>query len=291
MDSVSEQKTTEQNAVETDTLSRNDDAVATSSAASPAVAATADNADATHAQTRTFFPTRRIIGIVGCTQSGSTMIYNYVRLLCKLKGIRYDAGFIDVMHNKRYTEPYPEIIIVKSHDYSEYITQHSILNILCYRDIRDAVVSTLTREFRLRDASGRVEVFHNTNPIQSMLDNIRFYNNWVGHAQYKARYEDIKPNPRIFLEYIADQLDVELTEDDITALIQQSDELHTTTNKIKYDDLTNPVYRETLITKQHNTSGGRIGKFLTAFSPEQLRRIHSVPEIRAWLLAHNYPVA
>lgn len=132
-----------------------------------------------------------IISIVGPSQSGSTLVYNLIRLFYEKKGFKVISKFIygkDINSLKKIINK-NEIHIYKIHNYCEQLKKVSNKIILTIRDLRDTVSSALKRY---------PEQFNTfKKQLERAEQNQVFFNSWEPYANYIFKYEDYKKRPVI----------------------------------------------------------------------------------------------
>lgn len=204
---------------------------------------------------------QKIIGIVGPTQSGSTMLYNMVRLVYEKSGHSVDSCFITHFYLKDYKQD-TDILIVKCHDYDYELDRNHDLLLLPLRDFRDCSLSWKKR-YQL-DAD-------DTDIINSIINNISRFKCWE-HKSFILRYEDYKLNCYKYLDELLSILGVNLDTIKKEEIIKDvyaiyTNHLNPITDILKEEEsyeklLQNEEYKKTLTTQSHNTSNGVINKYL-----------------------------
>jgi hypothetical protein len=203
---------------------------------------------------------QKIIGIVGPTQSGSTMLYNMVRLIYEKAGYTVDSCFITHFYLKDYNHD-AQILIVKCHDYDYELDKNYDILLLPLRDFRDCSLSWKKRY--CPNAS-------DSDIIKNMVDNISRFKCWE-HKSFVLRYEYYKLNQNNYLEQVLFVLGIKITNEDKENVLKEvysiyKNQLNPTNdilkNKKDYEFLLQDAdYKKTLTTQNHNTSNGNINKY------------------------------
>jgi len=177
------------------------------------------------------------IAIVGPKQCGSTMLFNMVQYILDEHKCAYD---LHGPGNNKYS-------IVKVHEYDAALKATYVL--LPYRDVRDSCVSSQKRfpDMYLTDE----------DYLRNMRENIREYNAWLKHANMCMKYEAYKQSPLECISHVARTIGFPVVNAGVI-----NDKLNKlfTLNLPVIDDPNDAVYAKTLLTKSHNTSGGKINK-------------------------------
>ena len=93
--------------------------------------------------------------------------------------------------------------------------------------------------------------------------------------QKLCSYINIKVNNNIILETM---IDLNVLHNSKNLLIKDN-------NNKKWN---NELYRKTLLTQSHNTSGGKIGKYIEKYTIEENNHILNDEEIKLFLKKYNY---
>jgi hypothetical protein len=204
--------------------------------------------------------TQKIIGIVGPTQSGSTMLYNMVRLIYEKSGYSVDSCFITHFYLKSYNKN-AQILIVKCHDYDYELDKNHDLLLLPIRDFRDCALSWKNRYKSTATDS---------DIINSIINNISRFKCWE-HKSFILRYEDYKLNCHKYLDQLLFILGVNLSKQKKDEIIKEVYNIYNNNLNPSNDIMNDPnqyeallqdeEYKKTLTTQNHNTSNGIINKY------------------------------
>lgn len=222
------------------------------------------------------------ICIVGTAQSGSTRVFNLIRMIYEKKGkIVYSGGgcsswaelerkiiSIDKSKNK------PDIILSKVHDTSYTYLNNYDIKILPLRNIIDAAMSS----------GHRIQVDSTRHYIKHCIYNIDLFNKFKPYVDFVFRYENYSVN---YIKKLCDILNVKLNNCEIIEIMKELESMLHNKNIVIKDDPSNIEYKKTLLSQNHNTSNGKINKFVN-LSPKKLINILENDKILDFLNTHNY---
>lgn len=228
----------------------------------------------------------KIISVVGPTQSGSTLIFNLLRFLYQKENTVSSCWVSE--YKKGSFDPC-DVLIVKCHGFQEILKNDSDEIFLPLRDLRDTAISRARRkgfkginkpQFSFKWRLGKFVTY--------MHKNIQLFNIWKEYSTYTFHYEKFKRDEREGLKSIAAHLSIEVNDKIIDEILLKSKELHQSKKVVKSDDHTDPMYKKTLFTQSHNSSGGKSKKYQTFFSAQQNRRILKDQKVYEFLTEYNY---
>lgn len=149
--------------------------------------------------------------IAGMPRTGSTLLYNLIRLMLKYK---YDN--VNGMFYKKWNKDLNNINVVKIHEFNKELHDNATLIFTSVRDLRDAMASFI----RYKNMISSFDLFIDWCEI--MTD---WYEVWKDSSNYEFVYEDyIKDKNKIIFE-IANLLEINITIDDINILLSDIDNL------------------------------------------------------------------
>ncbi len=130
-------------------------------------------------------PTALVLA-AGMPRSGSTWLYNALRLLLARNGLSYAAGWLTDLEHRVGTEP----VLLKVHDYDPALVARAAGIVYSYRDLRDALASA-RRKF------GRApSLAHARRLLES-------HARWLPAAGFVMRYETMLQDPSGTLSALA----------------------------------------------------------------------------------------
>jgi hypothetical protein len=214
------------------------------------------------------------ICICGTMQSGSTRLFNLVRLIYKTKNKTVISGHkYDVMNNNNKYD----VIISKVHSTSdEYLKDFDII-LLPLRNILDAAIS---KNKRIR-----------TPYKKSCHENILLFNKYKVISHFIFKYEKYSI---FYIHELCKILDIKLNNNEIIQIMKQLNEMLNSKNIVKSDYKkdtkykTDKEYKKTLLTQSHNTSGGLSNKFINDINIIELNELLNDPIINSFLKEHKY---
>lgn len=227
----------------------------------------------------------KVILIAGPSQSGSTLLFNMVRILLEDQGYSVDSCWHS-LYTKGEFDKHLDYLIVKCHFYDEALHKASDAIFLPLRDFRDSAVSCHKRYGTLETPEDYVSF---------LLQNIQQFESWLPHATYVFKYERYMGQKQRALAEVAAKLGARKIH--VNEVLHELDSLHKGQHcpetdilpKTEYEQLLETEhYRKTLMTKSHNTSGGQVGKHKTDIPKPCLVTIESNETIRSFLVENGY---
>ena len=209
------------------------------------------------------------VAVVGMKHSGSTLLWNILKIAYK------NLGF-------------PENHVSKNHTPGQDMKDNYVI-ITTYRDVRDTAISGFLRFFFQKsynetdDMQYEIQNFGLHKFINYMHENITiFYDSLQGKNVNLYKYEDYKSNPVEYITNLFEYLNIYNDVDFVKKTIREAEEIKEDENLEKNlnEYQKNLFNRPQLLTKDHNTSGGRSEKYKDFFTKEQNdyilrdRRIH-----------------
>ncbi len=207
---------------------------------------------------------RNRIVIAGMRHSGSTALFNIIRLsLCNagLDNISFYSEQKDTISNEDISR---KILIIKTHEFRDDIAFPNSLIITTRRDLRDTVASAVRRGFPLLRKIG--------NPVEYAKYNRTLHDVWLPRSHYVFVYEDFINNPIATINKLLVFIGLE----DINA------------KKIYEEVMGLPLdqYNVTLLTPSHITDPEQKLTFNDTLDDETIAKINS--EHNLWLDKYNY---
>lgn len=214
------------------------------------------------------------ICILGTHQSGSTRLFNLVRLIYEKKGKRvYSRWNIKPKEIKKIRKEY-DIILSKIHDTNiKYLDNYNV-KLLPIRNILDAALSA-----GIRDENTSTEFY-----IQNCNKNINMFNKFKSTSDFIFRYENYNV---YYIKKLCTTLKINLSNDDIISIMIELETMLNSKNIAKRDNFKNKEYQKTLLSQNHNTSNGKTNKFIN-LSIEQLNDILKEKKISDFLEENFY---
>jgi len=231
----------------------------------------------------------KLIIIAGLPRSGSTLLFNIVRLILEQTDSGTNLGYIDPKEVETFLTLYenrPISCLIKVHEWNplfqKYLTGGARV-IFSYRDIRDSAVSALHKGF-IEDGKTEILNFIRSNMKMSQL--------WE-HAQnlLEVKYEVMAFNVSKLVEVVGDFIPIVLSPEKIRCIANSVDydaALKSSKNLDNIVSLRNgrTVFdAETQLHKDH-LAGGKVGKYVDVFPRELTREIEKISYY--WIKSHGY---
>ncbi|MGD9200473.1 MAG: sulfotransferase domain-containing protein [Chitinispirillia bacterium] len=208
---------------------------------------------------------KKLIVTAGMPRSGSTWLYNAVRLLLKHNssldiGAGWIADFNSFMHH--------DVVILKIHNYEPQIANNAIRILYSFRDIRD-VLASFKRKFGGKPSLEQAKMI------------IENDNKWREKALYIMKYEKMMEEQEMTLRKIAHYLGIEIKNGSCKQINRSIKNMSYTEGKLK-----NNTYNiENLLHKNHITDG-RHGSWRDDLPTELVTKIEI--ELKEWLYSNGY---
>ena len=193
--------------------------------------------------------TLKKICIVGTHQTGSTRLFNLVRMIYEKNGKKvYSKWNITPEEINKIGSKY-DIILCKIHDTNKnYLKNYDII-LLPIRNILDSAIS----------AGVRCENTSTKFYIKNCNDNICLFNKFMSLADFIFRYE----NYNVYnIKKLCATLNINLDNNEIIDIMIQLESMLNSKKIVKKDDHKDPEYQKTLLSQDHNTSNGKTNKFI-----------------------------
>jgi hypothetical protein len=202
-------------------------------------------------------PQYRLIVAAGAIRSGSTALFNMLRLLLEHSGTPLTAGWVDDVK-----EPLKTTLLVKIHEWHPMLSKRANVVLTCHRDLRYVVRSLGAMKWL--DTSPAVQVAH---IVQNHAE-------WARIATLDLRYEDMTANLNQAVRRVAAALGYKDRGVDLDTITREVEALPSSTRSDQKYDAT------TLMHKSHRRDG--YGEPLSQIETE----IHH--RFAAWQAAHGY---
>ena len=205
-----------------------------------------------------------VIIVAGMRHSGSTALFNILRLALKKSGFDIISGYSEKFDMANLENKPDQVYLIKTHELRDDILNKATLIITSIRDLRDSVASAKRRKFAMLDNVG--------GAVEYAKYNRSIFEQWVGYSQYQFHYENFMSTP---VNEIGKLLSV----------IGLSD--------IKPEDISQEVntlptdqYSLTLLSSTHITDPERKHDYHSTLAKEQIDLIEQ--QHGTWLKNNNY---
>lgn len=200
-----------------------------------------------------------LIVCAGMPRSGSTWMYNVVRLAYKLSGVEVGAGWIQNYNRYRKFE----IVILKTHFHLPPKPPEFLF--YTYRDLRDVIAS-------YKRQSGRLFSINKIRNIVCVFDY------WKSKSNYNMRYESMINNPEEVIDSVIDILKIRrISARQVKQAVEKLDPPSEKNRWNKFDQVN-------LLHPGHITDGG-IGTW-SNLEPNLIRCIEK--EFKQWFIDNDY---
>ncbi|MBA43118.1 MAG: hypothetical protein CMF62_03800 [Magnetococcales bacterium] len=229
----------------------------------------------------------KIISVVGPTQSGSTLLFNLIRFILQNFYV-IDSCWVESFKKGEYDKNC-EYLIVKAHGYDQELKNKSDLIFLPIRDFRDSAISHAKRFGNNSDVYKKNNNKFNVKfYMKNIKDNIELFSKWKEYSNYIFNYEEYTKNNKKIIDEICHKFSLNLNQDQIDTVLKKSVELHKSKNIVKVDDPNNILYKKTLISQSHNSSGGKINKYKKYFHNKINKLFLNDNKIKAFFKSNKY---
>lgn len=207
---------------------------------------------------------RRTIVVAGMRHSGSTALFNIVRLALNEKGLAYRSFYSEGKDSEALNDPDEDLLLIKTHELRDDVLARADVVVTTRRDLRDTVASAMRRDFPLlKKLNGVVEYAKYNRSLHDI---------WLPHADYEFVYEDYMADPVIEARRLLIFLGLE--DVDISAICKKTASLPT------------DQYNTTLLSPTHVTDPLRAMSYRDSLSEAHLARINT--DHGSWLRRYGY---
>jgi len=213
------------------------------------------------------------IAIVGTHQSGSTRLFNLCRLIFETQKKKVHSCF-EYKHN---LDSEFDVIINKVHDTTVHELKQRYDKILL--PIRNLLDSAISNKIRFKQQSTINDVKHNCKTNIGLFNKFERIANYIMYYEKYSMYE---------IRALCKELDIELTNVQIVHIMKELDRMHNSKDIVKVDNHADKLYKKTLLSQQHNTSGGISNKFVKTLSVEDVCEILNDESIKTFMQYHKY---
>lgn len=206
------------------------------------------------------------IVIAGMRHSGSTALFNIVRLALEQAGIDFVSGYSEHESFKQAAESEGKLRLIKTHEFRDDVSESGGLILTTRRDLRDSVASAVRRRFPMVNKLGGATEYAKYNRT--------LHDVWQPHSDFEFVYEAYMAEPTTVVKDVLAFLGMDLG---MAAAIQEQ-------------VLQLPVdkYEETLLSPTHITDPERKHSFWDTLPLEVIQRIND--EHGRWLERYGYQV-
>ena len=210
----------------------------------------------------------RLILSAGMPRSGSTWLYNAVRLLIENSlGSKnnFSCGWIGDWEDI----PKKDVMLIKIHDFDQKIAADASTIVYSFRDIRDAMASSSRK-------------FNSLPSIDKATHLINTHSKWIEVADFVMRYEDMLHNKMNIIADLIKLFHIEF-ESSINDILIHLDMLN-----YDCDGKKNDVYHEINLYHKNHITCGQWGCWGDLIDKDTIKVIESTH--KEWFVENNYPL-
>lgn len=207
---------------------------------------------------------RRAIVIAGMRHSGSTALFNIVRLALERQQVEFVSLYSEGVRSEHLDDPDAPLLLIKTHEFRDDVAAQADVVITTRRDLRDTVASAKRRKFPVFERLG--------STVEYAKYNRALHDIWREHSNYEFVYESYMASPLAETDRLLRFLG--LGEVDVEAI-------HEAVASLPHDQ-----YHTSLLSPTHITDPERLLTFEDTLSEADLARINS--EHSSWLKRYGY---
>jgi hypothetical protein len=205
------------------------------------------------------------IVVAGMRHSGSTALFNLIRLALQEKGLNYASFYSEGVNKELLDDPDSGPLLIKAHEVRDDVLLRADVIITTRRDLRDTVASAKRRKFPLLQQLGGVVEYAKYNRV--------LHDVWLPHSDYQFVYESYMASPEKEVRKLLSFLGLDV---DVGPLCAQ------------VANLPDDDYATTLLSNTHITDPYRMMTFEDTLDPAQIIRINT--DHAGWLQRYGYPL-
>ena len=207
---------------------------------------------------------KNAILIAGMRHSGSTALFNAVKLALEQKQIRFVSFYSEGKNNDLLNTDNEDLLLIKTHEFRDDVICHASTVITTRRDLRDTVASAKRRNFPLLRNMG--------NAIEYAKYNRTLHDVWLPYSDYEFVYETFMADPVTEIGRVFAHLGIQGA--DLNGICRQLRELPT------------DKYEVTLLSPLHITDPERTQSYGTTLERAVINKIES--DHGSWLARYGY---
>jgi hypothetical protein len=202
--------------------------------------------------------------IAGMRHSGSTALFNIIRLGLEYMNINFLSGYSEQKFLINSMHPLDKLCLIKTHELRDDIASSGGLIITTRRDLRDTVASAMRRKFPIYERLN--------GPIEYAKYNRMLHDVWLPFSDYVFNYESFIANPIVSIKKLFNFLNID----------------QSMAEKVNKDVIELPLdkYDVTLLTPTHITDPDRMHTYLSTLGESEAKTITS--QHYTWLFKYGY---
>lgn len=214
-----------------------------------------------------YLPGRNAIVVAGMRHSGSTALFNAIKLALEQKQASFISFYSEGQNANCLGSSNGDLLLVKTHELRDDVVAHARSIITTRRDLRDTVASATRRNFPLLRKIGSAAEYAKYN--RSLHDI------WMPHSGCEFVYEAFMANPVAEVSRVLEHLGMEGV--DVDAICRQLQHLPT------------DQYDSTLLSPHHITDPEHKESYRTTLASADVEKIER--DHAAWLVRYGYKAA
>lgn len=209
---------------------------------------------------------RTVIVVAGMRHSGSTAVFNIIRLALMEMDVRFSSDYSEHVDVQAFLNDDSDVHLIKLHELRDDVVEFASVVITTLRDLRDTVASAVRREFPLLQKLGEVEYAKYNRSIHDI---------WLPYSDYEVSYARLIHYPVSVIQELFLLLSIENV---------RPSSIYEAVCSLPVDD-----YKNTLLSPSHITDPERKLTYRDTLSKEVLEKIESVSS--GWLRQYGYSTA
>lgn len=201
--------------------------------------------------------------VAGMRHSGSTALFNIIRIALAKANIDFDGFYSDGKQAELLTQSDKNVLLVKTHELRDDVAENADLVITTVRDLRDTVASAKRRNFPNLARMGVREYAKYNRALHDL---------WQQYSDYEFNYERYKATPVLEINTILKILGLDFID---------GAEIHLEVNSLPVDK-----YEVTLLSPLHITDPEGKLKFNDTLLADDITNINK--DNFKWLNQHGY---
>jgi hypothetical protein len=207
---------------------------------------------------------KAIVLIAGMRHSGSTALFNIIRIASHLSGLTVKGVYSEKITSIQELLDSCQILLIKTHEYRDDIADLGSFTFTTIRDLRDSVASAKRRNFPILEKVGGV--------VEYAKYNRSIHDTWSKNSDFIFEYEEFMRRPFQVIQKVLAALDLDIS------LVDQIYEEVTSLPTDNYD--------LTLLSDTHVTDPKRNLNYATSLNPGAVIKIEN--QHKSWLERYGY---
>lgn len=207
---------------------------------------------------------KTIMLIAGMRHSGSTALFNIVRIASHLSGLSVKGVYSEKITSVQELSDSCQILLIKTHEYRDDIADIGNFTFTTIRDLRDTVASAKRRSFPILDKVGGV--------VEYAKYNRSIHDVWSKNSDFIFEYEEFMKRPFQVIQKILAALDLD---------INLVDQIYEEVTSLPTDN-----YDLTLLSDTHVTDPKRNLSYAISLNPGAINKIEK--QHKTWLERHRF---